>query len=296
MHCPRGCGCVRPERISGSPGSACSGGKSRRRVQGCRRNRSRRCGSAQSRLRGERRRSGGIGRRGRRRGWRSRSTWHEQQRGLFCGVQQRPGARREGGHPVSHRRRDRRRGDGLGDVLGLRVAAFGRGDGRQWPRPARAVGEVVWRPPARPRRAAGGGGGAGGCGGAGGGPGTGGGSSIANPALRFGVLTLNTCVLTTANAGGGGNGAPGQAGQPGGGGGAGYNVDDCSGGGGGNGSQGGPGGGGAGGVSAGVVWTGTAPTISGGTQTPGAAGAAGQNGDGTTTAKAGTAGGVVQFQ
>jgi hypothetical protein len=49
-------------------------------------------------------------------------------------------------------------------------------------------------------------------------------------------------------------------------------------------------------VSAGVLWTGTAPTITGGTQTPGAAGAAGQNGNSTTTAKAGAASGVVQFE
>ncbi len=51
-----------------------------------------------------------------------------------------------------------------------------------------------------------------------------------------------------------------------------------------------------GGISAGVVWTGTAPTITAGSQTPGPAGPAGKNGDGTTTAKDGTAGGVVQFQ
>jgi hypothetical protein len=43
------------------------------------------------------------------------------------------------------------------------------------------------------------------------------------------------------------------------------------------------------------VWTGTSPTITGGGQTFGTAGAAGKNGDGTTTAKAGTAGAVVQF-
>ena len=145
----------------------------------------------------------------------------------------------------------------------------------------------------------GGGGGAGGCGGSGGAGGSGGGSSIAILAYNS-SLTLQACTLAAASAGRGGNGAPGQAGQAGGGGGAGYSLtgagDACSGGAGGSGSGGGPGGGGAGGISAGVVWTGTAPTVTGGSQTLGTAGAAGQNGDGTTTAKAGTAGGVVQFQ
>jgi len=140
----------------------------------------------------------------------------------------------------------------------------------------------------------GGGGGAGGCGGSVGAPGGGGGSSIAVLVYES-AITLNTCTLTAAAAGGGGHGAPGQAGQPGGAGGA-PGTGACGGGTGGSGGNGGGGGGGAGGVSAGVVWTGTAPTVSGGTQTPGTAGAAGTNGDGTTTAKAGTAGGVVQFQ
>jgi hypothetical protein len=44
-----------------------------------------------------------------------------------------------------------------------------------------------------------------------------------------------------------------------------------------------------------VLWSGTAPTITAGTQTPGAVGAAGVNGDGSTTALAGKAGGVVAF-
>ena len=140
----------------------------------------------------------------------------------------------------------------------------------------------------------GGGGGAGGCGGAGGLAGTGGGSSIALLIFDSSV-TLATCTLTAAAGGPGGNGAAGQPGQAGGGGGAGYNSDDCGGGAGGSGSHGGLGGGGAGGYSAGVLWTGTTPTITGGTQTPGAAGAAGTNGDGTTTALAGKAGGVVPF-
>ena len=140
----------------------------------------------------------------------------------------------------------------------------------------------------------GGGGGAGGCGGAGGPAGTGGGSSMA--VLLFdSTVTLDTCVVSSAGAGRGGNGAAGQVGQLGGGGGAGGTAA-CAGGHGGQGGQGGPGGGGAGGLSAGVVWLGTPPTITAGSQTPGALGAAGQNGDGTVTARAGTAGGVVQFQ
>jgi len=141
----------------------------------------------------------------------------------------------------------------------------------------------------------GGGGGAGGCGGAGGSGGTGGGSSIAVLVYNASV-DLIACTLSAANAGPGGKGAPGQAGQAGGGFGAGNNLDDCNGGPGGTGGPGGPGGGGAGGLSAGVVWTGTAPTITAGSHTFGTLGAAGQNGDGTTTAKAGTAGAVVEFQ
>ena len=140
----------------------------------------------------------------------------------------------------------------------------------------------------------GGGGGAGGCGGVSGSPGTGGGSSIA-VLLYDSAITLSSCTLTAAAAGNGGNGAAGQPGQPGGGGGA-PSIGACGGGAGGNGGNGGGGGGGAGGLSAGVLWTGTAPTVTAGSQSPAAAGAAGKNGDGTTTAKAGTAGGVVQFQ
>jgi hypothetical protein len=141
----------------------------------------------------------------------------------------------------------------------------------------------------------GGGGGAGGCGGAGGAGAGGGGSSIA--VLLFdATVTLSACTLSSSAAGPGGNGAAGQPGQNGGGGGAGNNLDDCNGGAGGVGGPGGPGGGGAGGLSAGVVWTGTMPTISGGTQTPGAPGVAGMNGDASVTAKAGMAGAVVQFQ
>ena len=140
----------------------------------------------------------------------------------------------------------------------------------------------------------GGGGGAGGCGGGGGQPGSGGGSSVA--VLVFdSVVTLESCTLSASNAGGGGNGAAGQTGQTGGTGGAG-STGACGGGTGGSGGNGGPGGGGAGGVSAGVLWTGTAPTVTGGSQAFGVQGSAGKNGDGSTTATAGTAGGVVQFQ
>jgi len=139
----------------------------------------------------------------------------------------------------------------------------------------------------------GGGGGAGGCGGAGGAPGTGGGSSIAVLVYNS-ALTLNTCTLVAADAGRGGNGAAGQTGQSGGPGGLG-NTAACGGGIGGDGGSGGPGGGGAGGLSAGVVWLGTAPALTAGSQAVGVAGAAGKNGDGSTTAKDGTASGVVQF-
>jgi hypothetical protein len=140
----------------------------------------------------------------------------------------------------------------------------------------------------------GGAGGAGGCGGAGGAGGTAGGSSIA--VLIFdSVVTLQQCALTSASAGRGGSGAAGQTGQMGGGGGAGGSAGACMGGMGGSGGNGGPGGGGAGGISAGVLWTGSAPTVTGGSQTFGTAGAAGQNGDGSTTAVDGTSGGVVQL-
>ena len=141
----------------------------------------------------------------------------------------------------------------------------------------------------------GGGGAPGGCGGVGGPPGTGGGSSIALLADNSSIA-LEACTLLASNAGNGGDGAPGQTGQLGGGGGVGNGTASCAGGGGGQGGPGGPGGGGAGGLSAGVVWTGTVPTITGGTQTFGTAGTAGQNGDGTTTATPGTAAAVVAFQ
>jgi len=147
----------------------------------------------------------------------------------------------------------------------------------------------------------GGGGGAGGCGGVSGQPGTGGGSSIA--LLVFGSsVDLEQLTVVASAAGRGGNGAGGQTGQGGGGGGS-PGGNACSGGAGGSGGDGGGGGGGAGGLSAGVVWTGTAPTVNGASTpsattltgfTTGAAGVAGTGGLGN--AKAGVAGAVVQFQ
>jgi hypothetical protein len=144
---------------------------------------------------------------------------------------------------------------------------------------------------------AGSGGGAGGCGGALGLGGGGGGSSIA--VLSYdSTIDLEACTLQSANAGPGGNGGGGQSGQPGGAGGTGV----CSGGLGGTGGNGGSGGGGAGGVSAGVMWTGTAPTVNGASTpsastltgvTVGTAGGAGTGG--SPAAVPGSAGAVVQF-
>jgi hypothetical protein len=137
----------------------------------------------------------------------------------------------------------------------------------------------------------GGGGGAGGCGGQPGAGGTGGGSSIALLAYASSI-TLDSCVLHAADAGRGGNGAPGEVGQAGG---LGGNAI-CKGGKGGKGGDGGPGGGGAGGLSAGVVWVGTAPTMSASTVTLGVAGGAGAGGsNGPNGGKPGVAQNVVQF-
>jgi len=148
----------------------------------------------------------------------------------------------------------------------------------------------------------GGGGGAGGCGGVGGTAGTTGGSSIALLVYQSSV-DLETCLLTTADAGRGGNGAGGQVGQARGLKGTSFGAS-CPGGNGGFGGSGGGGGGGAGGLSVGVVWTGTAPTIDGsavgqsspdaggpsptlGKATIGSAGAAGMHGAGGMAAGAG---------
>ncbi len=107
----------------------------------------------------------------------------------------------------------------------------------------------------------GGGGGAGGCGGSGGAPGTGGGASIAVLVFNSAIALVNP-TLVSGTAGRGGDGAAGQLGQPGGAGGT-PGAASCNGGAGGAGGNGGPGGGGAGGVSAGLLWSGTAPTING---------------------------------
>ncbi len=144
----------------------------------------------------------------------------------------------------------------------------------------------------------GGGGGAGGCGGAKGSGGATGGSSIGIASFQS-TLALRTVVVTANNGGGGGSGGPGQPGQPGGGPGAGGGAA-CSGGTGGIGGGGGGGGGGAGGLSAGIVWSGTGPSIDGTAIstspvatlagiTPGTAGAKGLHGSGGT-AGSGTAG------
>jgi hypothetical protein len=153
----------------------------------------------------------------------------------------------------------------------------------------------------------GGSGGAGGCGGTGGAAGTGGGSSIALLAYQSSV-DLEACTLQAASAGRGGNGAAGQVGQARGLHGNGFGAA-CPGGNGGVGGSGGPGGGGAGGLSAGVIWSGTAPTISGAsvptaTTLPnvslGALGASGKDGAGSSTGtgsgKPGIAQAVVQLQ
>ncbi len=151
----------------------------------------------------------------------------------------------------------------------------------------------------------GGGGGPGGCGGVGGTGASGGGASIV--LLSFNSnLTLTQTTLVAKNAGDGAKGGTGQKAQGGGGsGGAGgtAGIDACSSGAGGHGGSGGGGGGGAGGVSAGILYSGSAPTIDGAptasadtlaTVTLGTSGAAGAGGDGgaayKTTAPASNAG------
>jgi hypothetical protein len=137
----------------------------------------------------------------------------------------------------------------------------------------------------------GGGGGAGGCGGAGGAAGTGGGSSIALLAYQS-IVDLGQCKLAALDAGRGGNGVKGQVGQAYGNGGAAFG-DACQGGRGGYGGSGGGGGGGAGGLSAGVVWSGSAPTLDGTTLQMvlvGAMGGVGAGGSMSTGASPGAAG------
>lgn len=134
----------------------------------------------------------------------------------------------------------------------------------------------------------GGGGGSGGCGGVAGQGGGGGGASIAI-VLVDSAASLESLTLTSKNAGDGAQGGTGQKAQEGGFKGNGFG-NACQAGVGGHGGSGGGGGGGAGGVSAGVLYSGAAPTIDG-KSTPsastlpnvtlgkeGAAGAAGQGG------------------
>lgn len=126
----------------------------------------------------------------------------------------------------------------------------------------------------------GGGGGCGGCGGNGAKGGQGGGASIALLALNS-PITLDSCTLTTKDAGSGGAGHVGQTGQQtvGGGGSVLSTVNSCGGGTGGKGGDGGASGGGAGGISVGIVWKGTtAPTLLTTTTATGKAGAKGVGG------------------
>lgn len=129
------------------------------------------------------------------------------------------------------------------------------------------------------------GGAAGGCGGAGGTGGRGGGASIALATIDSAVV-LSSCTLRAARAGNGGPGGSGQGGQPGGNsssnGGAGV---PCPGGAGGGGAGGSGGAGGTAGLSAGILYTGSAPMfdpatvivhgLAGSPGQPGAGGAAG---------------------
>ncbi|MEZ4373796.1 MAG: hypothetical protein R3B07_23445 [Polyangiaceae bacterium] len=143
----------------------------------------------------------------------------------------------------------------------------------------------------------GGGGGAGGCGGAPGGAGQGGGASVALM-LVASPITLTNVDLVAGNAGAGGKGSDGQAGLFGGKKGSGTGTGSgtsfgCDGGFGGDGGGGGGAGGGAGGVSVGILFSGTAPTVSGGSTTKGSAGAAGAGGtagSGSVKASDGVAG------
>jgi len=127
------------------------------------------------------------------------------------------------------------------------------------------------------RAGAGGGGGCGGCGGTKGTAGNGGGSSVALLSYQSTVQLIG-CALTTNQAGSGGSGGNGGdanegfAGDPG----STPSPAGCGGGDGGSGGAGGAGSGGAGGISAGVLYSGSAPVPD--TETtihPGAAGVRG---------------------
>jgi hypothetical protein len=108
---------------------------------------------------------------------------------------------------------------------------------------------------------AGGGGGAGGCGGSGGGGGAGGGASLA-VAMNSAGASFIQCTFIAGVGGGGGSGSKGQTGQGGGSHGSGVG-NACPGGKGGFGGSGGGGAGGSGGVSAGLLWSGGAPSVDG---------------------------------
>ncbi len=136
----------------------------------------------------------------------------------------------------------------------------------------------------------GGGGGAGGCGGQGGGPGGAGGSSITIAAYQAKAITLTGGSLKTGKGGIGGAGVAGQDGGFGGPLGPAGGPGACAGGQGGAGGPGGPGGGGAGGHSIGIVWTGTAPVVSGTTYAHAAAGTGGAGGPGSSAPSIGAIG------
>jgi hypothetical protein len=137
----------------------------------------------------------------------------------------------------------------------------------------------------------GGGGGAGGCGGL---PGTGAGPGGASIGLLSAGATVSLVDVrvTAATGGNGGTGGDGQSGGLGGSAGnAGKNAGDfdakaCNGGGGGKGGDGGPGGGGQGGPSVGIAFTGTAPTQTKVTISPGTPGEGGPGGNMTMESSA----------
>ncbi|MGE0328103.1 MAG: PE-PGRS family protein, partial [Polyangiaceae bacterium] len=120
----------------------------------------------------------------------------------------------------------------------------------------------------------GGGGGAGGCGGGPGSYGTGGGGSIALLLFNASVSLVDS-ELVSAQGGDGGSGTIGQLGMSGGAKGLRSQSTACDGGDGGRGGRGGLGGGGAGGISAAIVYSGPAPTVTSSVLTPGSGGAAG---------------------
>jgi len=126
---------------------------------------------------------------------------------------------------------------------------------------------------------AGGAGGCGGCGGTRGTAGHGGGASVALLSFQ-GTVQLIGCTLTTNQAGDGGSGGNGGAASKGANGAQGAPAPNsgCNGGAGGYGGAGGAGSGGAGGISAGVLYSGTAPTLTDTTFTASVADPEGQYG------------------